>query len=104
MSKKTFWPSWESSGSLTLDLSRMEPIGETDADTRLLGTVQINGVSFHVEAIQLKLDEEEVQQAAAAEMHDAFNEIYSGIGAEGPLRTIEHDGKQYAVFIYPYCD
>jgi hypothetical protein len=82
----------------------MEPIGETEPNSRLLGTIHINGVSFHVEAIQITVDKEGAQQSAAPETYDAFNEIYSGIGAEGPLRTIEHDGKEYAIFIYPYCD
>jgi hypothetical protein len=82
----------------------MEPIGETDPNARLLGTVRINDVSFHVEAIQIKPDKEGAQQSAAPEVHENFNEIYSGIGAEGPLRTIEYNGKEYAVFIYPYCE
>ena len=95
--------SWETSVPIDLDLSKMEPIGENDPKTRLLGTVRINDVPFHVEALQIKRDEEEVQQAAAPEMYDYFNEIYAAVGAEGPLYTIEHDGREYAIFIYPYC-
>jgi len=95
--------SWETSVSIDLDLSKMEPIGENDPKTRLLGTVRINDVPFHVEALQIKRDEEEVQQAADPEMNDYFNEMYVAVGAEGPLYLIEYDGREYAIFVYPYC-
>jgi hypothetical protein len=98
--------SWETSNILNLDLSKMEPIGENsenDPKTRLLGTIRINDVPFHVEALQIKRDKEEVQQAADPEMRDYFNEIYGAVGAEGPLYLIEYDGREYAIFVYPYC-
>jgi hypothetical protein len=66
----------------------MEPISEKDPKARLLGTIRINDVPFHAEALQIKLDEEEVQQ----EMEAVEQSNHHGRCETNIRLKTEHDG------------
>lgn len=93
-----------SNATLSLNLADFDDISDSTDDpkgSRLLGTIEINGVSFHAEALEL-VEKDDEQRVTAEGMADSYDALYNGTGSDGYLQTIEHDGRQYALFIYPF--
>lgn len=74
----------------------------------MLAPLTLFGVSFHVEAIRVKLDEDDAQQAEADEdslNHERLNDL-SNLCGEGVFLTVkipEHEG-DWVVYITPGMD
>lgn len=83
-----------------------EQTGEAgDRRARLyLGGIFINGVAFHTEAIAVHVDETGTQVVDDDAWEQTFNDNCSGAGTEGHLQTITIQGREYAVFLSPFCD
>tara|TARA_Y100000310_G_scaffold93212_2_gene90764 strand:+ start:2741 stop:3040 length:300 start_codon:yes stop_codon:yes gene_type:complete len=83
-----------------------EAVGDDNPDSRLLATVQIGPCPFHLEAWQIQPPQPpHMLQIPAADhiddMHlDAAAEAF---GADGPFQTLPIDGKEYLVFMSPFC-
>jgi hypothetical protein len=76
-----------------------------------LGTGNLLGQSFHIEAIEIKpckcggglhwcADTEAVDPIR----EDQLREIYVGWGGEGPWECVEWEGKWWIVLVLPFCD
>lgn len=69
-----------------------------------LATIEINGVSFHVEAIEVRYDDDQQMQVALnASLDERFGQWFSASNSEGTIQTVEIDGREYALFASPYC-
>lgn len=68
----------------------------------LLGTVSINGLMMHVEAIQVTR-RGSMQEAIHSDLEDRFTEWYVASGSEGHVQTATIKGRQYALFASPFC-
>lgn len=90
-----------------IDLGTWEHTGDdgegSDPKSRLLGTLTINGVHHHIEAIQVVVDDEDCQQAASPVWRSLFDELYAANSCDGAVQTVSYDGRDYALFLSPYC-
>ena len=64
----------------------------------ILGTVIINGVLFHAEAIEVTY-ENKIQEAAIPDGEGFLNDLPY---MDEAFQTIEHEGKQYVLHIFPH--
>lgn len=71
-----------------LEWERIGP--EADPAMHLNATVSIYGVFHHLEAREAEFDE-------------AFDGLHDAFGADGPFHTVEIAGRQYALFMSPFC-
>lgn len=79
-------------------------IDEERPRTRLLATLQLNGICHHLEAIEVEWDENTSTQSAACLLCDEILTTYrEATGADGPFCTVGVDGRTYALFVTPYC-
>lgn len=77
---------------------------DEDPTSRLLGTLSVGGVSHHAELLAVVYnDDEEIQEAADPSFQEMVDQVYSGVGGDGPWQTIEIDGRAYALIVTPYC-
>lgn len=79
-----------------------EPFNGVD-HSRLYASLNVMGTSMHCIAIQLK--EEDGMQMAVNEDHNAeFEKVFDASGSDGHWRTVEIAGKDYGVYITPFCE
>lgn len=72
--------------------------------SRLLSTLLFNGISHHLEAIEVEYDENTSTQSAVCLLCDDILTTYrEATGADGPFSTVTIDGRTYAIFVTPYC-
>ena len=71
------------------------------ARTRLYASLSINGVLFHCEAIEAETFEDGGFRAVNPDWDETLDDYYAACGCEGPMKTIEIQGRQYAVFLTP---
>lgn len=92
---------------VSVDLSTWQETGDdgngSDPKSRLLGTLTINGVRHHIEAIQVEEDADGIQNAASPAWASYFDELYTAFGGDGAMQTVEFNGRSYALFVSPYC-
>jgi hypothetical protein len=91
-----------------VDLSQISwedaSIDEEMPRSRLLATLQFNGVCHHLEAIEVKWHESTSTQSAACPSCDDILASYAeATGADGPFSTVTIDRRCYAIFVTPYC-
>lgn len=84
-----------------------ESVGE-DRRARLLGTLRINNVPFHVRAIQVEAAPDGAQMAVANRdgvrtLETEFAELYAAHGCDGAVNVVKYGGRSYALFLSPYC-
>jgi hypothetical protein len=60
------------------------------------------GVNVYIEAIEIKVIED-IQYAANPKWQDEFHSLGMIMHADGPIETIEIDGKPAVIFITPHC-
>jgi hypothetical protein len=85
----------------------LREIGDHRPWHRLLGTLRIAGVAFHVDAIAVERSARHGQRAMAADQQTAFATAAAGLGTEdgfSEIRLPGSDGRDhhYVLFIYPY--
>lgn len=79
-------------------------IDEEMPRSRLLSTLQFNGICHHLEAIEVTSDESTLTQSAVCLCCDQILTSYiEATGAYGPFSTVAIDGRPYAIFVTPYC-
>ena len=89
--------------TISIPESAWEPIGDPPRlSDRLLATIEINGRFFHAEAIAVE-ERDGVQEAAAREWRSHFDELYEANGGDGAAYTVPIAGRDYAVFVSPFC-
>jgi hypothetical protein len=91
-----------------VDLSRTHwdeaPIDEERPRTRLLATLQLNGILHHLEAIEVEYDDRTLTQSATCALcDDILSQYREATGADGRLSTVVIEGRTYALFVTPYC-
>ena len=91
-----------------LDLSQIAwedaSIDEERPRTRLLSTLQFNGICHHLEAIEVAWHGGTSTQSAVCPFCDEILTSYiEATGAYGPFSTVMIDGRTYAIFVTPYC-
>lgn len=92
-----------------IDLSRIPwedaAMDEERPRSRLLASIQFNGVLHHLEAIEVKWDEHTATQSAACSLCDAILSAYGeAAGGDGPFSTVTIEARTYAIFVTPYCE
>jgi len=76
---------------------------EDTMDGRLLTTIYINQVAFHLEAIEVKTNKQGIQCAANQMlMGDYYENLAAAHNPAGSLHEIRLGEKNYAVFIRPF--
>lgn len=88
----------------------LNPIGEGDPLTRLLGQLTIAGVGFHVEAIEVHTIDNLApgyipsgEQCARDEsLQDNLDGLFAHAEPDGPFDTVEIDGRDYVIAITPH--
>lgn len=87
---------WDDWSSFEIDYS---------AEGSRLGTaIDINGTMFHVEAIEVTYEGQyEVQQAKDPAWQESFDRYFIAAGAEGVMDTVQIKGREYVVFLSPFC-
>ena len=79
-------------------------IDEERPRSRLLSTLLINGISHHLEALEVVWHESTSTQSAACPFCDEILTSYiEATGAYGPFSTVMIEGRTYAIFVTPYC-
>ena len=84
-------------GHLHFSLERLHVI--PDRSGYLLGELVINGVSFHIEAYEVEV-KDSVQIGATEAAREHLSDMPY---MDGPFDTVEYDGKQYVLHIFPHC-
>lgn len=72
--------------------------------SRLLTSVQINGIDHHVEAIEVEYEgDDHLQKAACSRCEDILSRYAEAAGSGERFSTVSIAGKNYALFLSPYC-
>lgn len=91
-----------------IDLSQVRwedaSMDEDKPGRRLLSSLQFNGISHHLEAIEVEYDENASTQSAVCLLCDDILTTYrEATGADGPFSTVTIDQRTYVIFVTPYC-
>jgi hypothetical protein len=73
-------------------------------DGRLYATVIILGTYHHLEAIPVKATEDAKDEGVTDTAVALMDDLHVAFGGDGPFDTTEINGKQYAIFMSPFCD
>jgi len=87
--------------NVTLDHLKWVDSSDNDDRSRLLATLQLDDVNFHVEAYEAT-EGDGVQQFKGA-YGDTPEKVYEAIGCDGPWYTVTIDGREYVLIITPFC-
>lgn len=79
----------------------LEPIGNPDPLTRLLGVMEIGGASFHVEAWEVRETKKGEQFCKDGDAADWYDYI-TGNMTEGAGQTVEINGRNYFIVVTPF--
>lgn len=82
-----------------------EGIDHPNNQRHFAGTLVVNGVPMHLQAIQVT-DGDGTQDANAAEYAEDLNSLYQLNGASGPFVTSDQvePGQQFVIYAVPYED
>lgn len=88
----------------------LHPIGpDENPEGRLLGSIYVGPISFHVECVEVErvgsgegLGEEQV--AVIGEEYHSYYDLADALGGTEPFEEVTINGRQYVMFIYPYCE
>lgn len=86
---------------IEIALDQLEQIGDPVKNARLLGEIYINGVYFHIEAIQVTRNAEQEQVGVDEAGEQNLAEASAAFTPDGGFNTVEWDGGEYVLFIYP---
>ena len=85
--------------------SMWEEIGESPRPyTRLIAALNINGVMFHVTAIQVKTLRDGYQKAATHQGTRELNNLYTLDEDVGAFATMRIKRRKYVVYLSPFGD
>lgn len=73
-----------------------------DEPNRLYCWVSMIGAEFHAEALAVETDAEGLQ--SAIDYDDNLTQYHLAAGGDGPFSTITVLGRQWAVFLTPFCE
>ena len=100
--------------SLTFPSSAWAPAGDREnPHSRLLTTIEINGIPFHLEAWEVEYRPYFCQaegcrhdhaEQVATEDDENFGKLFQAFGADGSFRVAQIHGRSYVLFASPYCD
>lgn len=69
-----------------------------------IGPVEIGGARFHLEAIEVKHQEQPcVLEAVSESWQEKLAELHHAHGADGPFNALVINGRSWALFLSPYC-
>ena len=61
-------------------------------------------MSHHLEAIEVKVDEDNgLQEAVSPQDYDDFAAIHDAVHGDGHFDTVEIEGREYVLIATPYC-
>lgn len=83
-------------GTLIFPLNILRELNDEPGVLR--GRLVINGVSFHVEAIEVAIVDD-VQEAVTVQGGEFLSDLPY---RDGPWDTVEYKGKEYVIHIFPY--
>lgn len=90
--------------SLSLDSFTWEPTGsDENPQSRLLSTLYISGYPLHVEAYEVRRDEQVGQTTADKMFEDDLNHYYAATCLEGRFDTIMINGREYIIVATPFA-
>lgn len=87
----------------TLQITLTEELracGDGNPWTKFIGTVEIAGVPHHLEAWQVYLNSEGIQQAVDPD--ECWYDLIADNMIEGAGRTVTIDGREYIMVLTPY--
>lgn len=70
--------------------------------SRLIATVRVNGVLFHVDAIEAEI-RDDLFVAKDPMWEDEMDALYAAVHADGWMHTVTIKGREYALVISPFC-
>jgi hypothetical protein len=80
--------------------------GEGEPGSRLLATLYIGSCPFHVQAIELKYEDDgaggSFQTPVDPTWDEEFEGLYAATGSADPWDTVQIGGRQYGLYIYPF--
>ena len=92
---------WKSRPTIhSLDFKWQETGPEFLLSSRLLASIEICGTPMHLEAWEVKKDEEGVYRAIS--WPEAFELAYQGLMSEGEWETTIINGREYVLLAQPY--
>ena len=83
---------WEATGS-----------SEDDLETRLLAVLCINGTHHHLEAHEVKISEDDIQEVKDSTFESNYEGMCMASEPDGRYQTTEIRGKEYVLVATPYC-
>ena len=90
--------------SINLDSFTWEPTGsDENPSSRLLGTLYISGYPLHVEAYEVRQDEQVGQTTVDKMFEDDLNHYYAAASCmDGCFDTIMIGGREYIIVATPF--
>jgi len=86
---------------IEIALDQLEQIGNPVKNARLLGEIYINGVYFHIEAIEVTRNAAQEQVGVDEAGEQNLAEASAAFTPDGGFNTVEWDSREYVLFIYP---
>lgn len=71
---------------------------------RILGTLNIGRTLHHITGIQVTDDEKGFQVAFDPAHQVELDALHEASGSDGRFEAVTIDGREYALFMAPYCD
>ena len=72
--------------------------------TLLYASVSINGTGFHCEAFEVRYQDDELRQEVVNEnLAEKFEAYLTAGDGDGSLETMTIGGREYVVFLSPFC-
>jgi hypothetical protein len=71
---------------------------------RITGTINIGKTYHHITGIQVTDDPKGFQVAFDPAHQVELDNLHEATGSEGRLEVVTIDGKEYGLFMSPYCD
>ena len=76
---------------------------EGNEQSRLLACVCVNGIHHHLEAYQVKVDEEGIQAVADSSFESNYEGMCMASEPDGRYQTVEIHEREYVLVMTPYC-
>lgn len=86
-----------------IDPRSLDAVGEPEPLNRLLGTIHINGVPHHCELIEVKVNDQDCQEAVSPAMESSLSAMWEITGVDGHYATMQYNGRDYVLNICPFC-
>lgn len=87
--------------SISPPFSNMREVGERYPESRLLGTLSINGTQHHIDAYEVKMVERFMKVADSTYDHD-LSHFYRAAETSQQFFTTTIGDRRYVIFIYPH--